>query len=309
MVNPPYASVILPTRDRPDQVAIAIRAILANTFRDIELVVVDQSAADTTTTLVKNIAARDPRLRLVRDAPLGSSHARNRGIAATEGQLAVFTDDDCVVASDWLAQIVAACRANPGTGAVCGSVLPAQHDPSAGFIVGFVPTTPDRLTGRLAKLRDGGIGANLAIRRQALEHIGGWDELLGAGSPFQGAGDRDLIYRVLAAGYALQHLPEARAVHHGFRNWKSGGPVIRGRFRGIGAAYTKHLRLRDPVALLLLIQALVQASANIVMSMITGRRPVGVGRMLALFSGIWGSFAYKVDPRTKRYQPRVGQQP
>ena len=95
-------------------------------------------------------------------------------------------------------------------------MIPAPHDTHAGFIVGYEPKQRERLHGRVAKLHDAGIGANMAFRRRAIDAVGGWDELLGAGSRFDGAGDRDLVYRVLDAGFALLHLPDARVVHHAF---------------------------------------------------------------------------------------------
>src|SRR6266536_960940 len=63
-----------------------------------------------------------------------------------------------------------------------------------------------------------------------MDAVGGWDELLGADSRFEGAGDRDLVYRVLGAGYLLLHLPAATVTHRGFRDWQTGGrPVGLGR--------------------------------------------------------------------------------
>src|SRR3981081_230840 len=101
---------------------------------------------------------------------------------------------------------------------------------------------------------------------------------MGGGGTFQGAADFDLIYRVLGAGYAMLQLPEARVIHHGFRDWEAGRRTTRGRYMGIGAAYTKHVRLGDPVAALLLLQQIGMAGANLASHVIRGQRPLGVGR-------------------------------
>lgn len=301
MATCPYLSVVLPTRNRPDQLANAVTTILASAFTDFELIVVDQSGDDLTAARMLRLIANHAPVRLVRDSGLGSSHARNLGVAASLGGVVVFTDDDCEVSPEWLGGIATAFAADAGVGVACGAVIPAPHDTDAGFIVGYRPRRRERLTGRTAKLFDGGIGANMAFRRQALDAVGGWDELLGAGSLFDGAGDRDLVYRVLGAGYALMHLPEAQVIHSGFRNWQTGGILMRGRFRGIGAAYAKHVRLGDAIAAMLLLQELALAVANIVRSVVLARRPLGIGRLWGLLSGFFASFAQTIDSSTKRY--------
>ena len=100
-------------------------------------------------------------------------------------------------------------------------MVPVACDTQEGFIVGYLPAKPGRMFGRLAKLRDGGIGANMAIRRSALEITGAFDEMLGAGGHFPSCEDGDMAYRMLKAGFALAHVPAAEVRHFGFRDWAS----------------------------------------------------------------------------------------
>jgi glycosyltransferase involved in cell wall biosynthesis len=302
---PVEVTVLIPTRDRQDELKLAIDSILASTFTNFELVIVAQGQTDAIEAEVRRVAANDTRVRVVCDSAFGSSRARNVGIQASSGSLIAFTDDDCAVSPDWLSQVVAEFRADPNLGAACGAVIAGPHDSSAGFIVGYVPKRRERMVGRLAKLREAGIGANMAFRRQAIDVVGGWDECLGAGSAFNGSGDFDLVYRVLGAGFVLLQMPGAYVVHHGFRNWEAGTSLIRGRYRGIGGAYCKHLRLGDPVAALLILQQVWLAGANLIANLVGGRRPLGVGRLAYLMLGIRESFGYRIDPKTKRYIPKA----
>jgi GT2 family glycosyltransferase len=305
MLTTPQVSIILPTRDRPEQLSAAIQAILGGRFDPFEVLVVDQSRSPATARLVRRVAQVDDRVRFVPDGgAVGSSHARNVGIAASRGELLVFTDDDCVASPYWLEELVSVFGRHPDVGAVSGAVVPGPHDSSAGFIVGYAPRRRERFRGRLAKLCVGGIGANMALRRSVLAAIGGWDEMLGAGAPFDGAADLDLLYRTLAAGYTVMHVPEASVIHHGFRDWAHGGRVIRGRFRGIAAVYAKHIRLGDTVALVLFAQQIWLACANIARSAVhLTLRPVGLGRLWALFAGAAASRKFEIDPRTRCYRP------
>jgi GT2 family glycosyltransferase len=272
-----------------------MESVLASRFRDFELVVVDQSRDRASEALVATLAERDPRIRRVADAGTGAARARNIGIAQTFGDIVVFTDDDCEPEPNWLGTLVEALQADSAAGIAFGAVIPAAHDPAHGFIVGFQPTRRARLTGRLAKLRDAGISANVAVRRKALCSTGGFDEMLGPGSYFPCAEDFDLTYRTLSGGYALLHVPEARLEHHGLRDWKSGSTLIMRTYVAIGAAYMKHLRARDVVGGVLLLQELGLAVLNIVKHAARLQGPFGFGRLKGLVTGIWRSFELDIE--------------
>jgi GT2 family glycosyltransferase len=197
--------------------------------------------------------------------------------------------------------MVGAVEADPAAGMAYGAVIPAAHDPRTGFIVGFTPTRRARLTGRLAKLRDAGISANVALRRSAWQATGGFDEMLGPGGYFPCAEDFDLTYRVLRQGYALLHLPDARVVHHGLRDWRSGSGLMFRTYIAIAAAYMKHVRLGDAVGIALLLQEIWRAAANIVRNMANRRSPVGFRRLAGLFVGVFRSFELGVERRHAIY--------
>ncbi len=167
----PSVTVIVCTRDRPDQLEPALKSVLASGFRDYELVVVDQSQDAATARIVQRFSDVDQRVRLIRDHGKGLSRARNTGIANSTGELIIFTDDDCQPETQWLSTIVDALCADPGAGIAFGSVIPAPCDPRLGFIVGYAPPRRQRLTSRLDKIRDGGIGANMGLRRRARTYL------------------------------------------------------------------------------------------------------------------------------------------
>jgi glycosyltransferase involved in cell wall biosynthesis len=87
----PTVNVVLPTYDRGDVVGDAIESVLDQTYRNLELLVVDGGSTDETLAVVESAA--DPRLSyLRRDEPEGVSAARNVGIRAAEGELVAFID-------------------------------------------------------------------------------------------------------------------------------------------------------------------------------------------------------------------------
>jgi SAM-dependent methyltransferase/GT2 family glycosyltransferase len=188
----------------------------------------------------------------------GLSAARNAALAATGAALLAFVDDDVVVEPGWLGWLCAP-FADPAVGAVCGLVLPAALDTEAqlafetvlgGLGRGFVPRRADRalLDGRLraAPVWDLGAGANMAVRRAALDAVGAFDERLGAGA----AGcseDSELWHRLLAAGWAVVYEPASVVEHEHRRTWPELERQAHAYLRGhVAALFVQFARTRHP---------------------------------------------------------------
>ena len=88
----PRVSVVVPTYTARALLAETLAAILAQTFTDFELIVVDDGSTDDTADYLASIA--DPRLRVVRQANAGVGAARNRGIDESRGAFVAFCDHD-----------------------------------------------------------------------------------------------------------------------------------------------------------------------------------------------------------------------
>lgn len=96
----PTFSVVICTYNRAPVLPRAIHTVLAQTFDDFELVVVDDGSTDRTGDLVTSIA--DRRIRYERQENAGLGAARNTGVARASGKYVVFLDDDDVALPGWL---------------------------------------------------------------------------------------------------------------------------------------------------------------------------------------------------------------
>jgi glycosyltransferase involved in cell wall biosynthesis len=92
----PSVSVIIPTHNRRDYVREAIASVVAQTYQDFELIVVDDGSDDDTGTLVAEFSPVCPSLRYVCQANQGVSVARNTGVALSSGHYLAFLDSDDV---------------------------------------------------------------------------------------------------------------------------------------------------------------------------------------------------------------------
>jgi dolichyl-phosphate beta-glucosyltransferase len=122
----PSLSIVLPCLDEAERLPGTLAAYLAHFPPDraeVELVVVDDGSTDGTTVIADQIAAADPRVRVVRTTRNhGKGHAVRTGIQASLGELVVFTDADGSYGPEQLERVVAALdRAPVAIGARLGS--------------------------------------------------------------------------------------------------------------------------------------------------------------------------------------------
>ncbi len=116
----PHISIVMPTYRREHTIRRAVAGILAQTYTDWELIIVNNAAEDC------GFDFADPRIRVHHHPERPSaSHARNRGLQYATGDLICFFDDDDEMFPDYLARFAAAFRENPQAGMVtCGMIRP-----------------------------------------------------------------------------------------------------------------------------------------------------------------------------------------
>jgi glycosyltransferase involved in cell wall biosynthesis len=189
----PLVTVVVPTRDRPEQLRACLRAVRQACAEGDEIVVVDSASRASSEVAA---VARAAGARLVRLEQPGASRARNAGWREAGNALVVFTDDDCLPLPGWTAAYAQRFTAEPE--------LTVAWGPATVTVEG-TGTTDVRVDGPARAVHGDDIGplgasCNLAVRIEALHEVGGFDELLGAGVPLRAAEDKDLLLRLLAAG-------------------------------------------------------------------------------------------------------------
>jgi glycosyltransferase involved in cell wall biosynthesis len=292
-------SVVVPTRNRPEQVAACAAALLrCEGFK--EAVFVDQSDDDKTLLAIAGIA--DPRLRHERSALRGATNGRNVGIQVTTGSIIAFTDDDCRPAVDWLTRIESIFATDPAAAVVCGRVWVPQELMSQGFAIGFEPNVRDWIGRFPPPNEDWGITANLAARRTVFERLGKFDPLLGPGAPLLCGEEPDLLFRVLRAGLKVVNAREVEVQHLGIRRHGAESTDL-WRTYGVGtaAALFKHIRLGDAEAAKLYLAHLAIMAKSITKKLVKGERPLGLRYTTAFVEGALKSLKFKIDRNQRLY--------
>jgi hypothetical protein len=179
----PRTSVLVPARDEETVIIAAVESALASQGVELEVIVLDDGSRDKTASLVKAIARRDPRVRLIPGPPLpagwcGKQHACWALAQAARHPLLVFVDADVRLAPEGLARLAAFQRAS---GADLVSGIPRQETgtwlerlviPLIHFILlGFLPLAWMR-TSRSSAFA-AGCGQLFLTSRQAYDRMGG----------------------------------------------------------------------------------------------------------------------------------------
>lgn len=106
----PVVSIILPTFNRADTILRAVRSVLAQSFSDWELLVIDDGSTDDTAALVTGL---DARIHIIHQKNAGVYVARNNGLKRSRGEYITFLDSDDEWMPNFLAITVAFLRAHP----------------------------------------------------------------------------------------------------------------------------------------------------------------------------------------------------
>lgn len=168
-------SVVIPTRDRPELLALTLRTALWQEQVATEVIVVDDGSHPGTAALISQVG--HPRLRLlVNTEPRGVSAARNRGIAAAAGRWIAFLDDDDLWSPNKLRLQLTAANAQNAGWVYAGDV---SVDDDLRVCSGAPPPAPEDLVADLRRHNAVPAGAsNVTVRREILDRIGGFDPAL-----------------------------------------------------------------------------------------------------------------------------------
>jgi O-antigen biosynthesis protein len=279
VASAPFVSVVVCTRDRPDQIKKCLNRLTRQKYPRYEVVVVDNApTSDALRGVVEDQPGGEAEFRYCVEPRPGLSWARNAGVVAAKSDIIAFLDDDDEPDEYWLAGIAEGFARNDRIGCVSGIVLPARldnaveqyfeqiggHSKGRGFVRDtFSKSGPQS---PLYPLPPFGVGANMAFRREVLDRIGGFDTALGAGTPTSGGEDTLALTLVLLSDYEIAYEPAALMWHHHRQDMASLNRQLHGYSVGLTAFYAALLR-RRPGTLFGLLKLLPSAGGYL-----TGRR-------------------------------------
>jgi GT2 family glycosyltransferase len=206
--GPPLASVIIPTRSRPEQLKLCLTALSRDGDEVPKEVIIIDDGSPLRLAVEIEASAGATDVQLLRQQGAGPAAARNRGAAEARGKLLIFLDDDCRPQPGWLEAIVRELKGSDpilvGGPIINGSTANifseatqllvdyvSHRSVTAGLAWGFLPS------------------CNLAISRESFARLGGFDESFS----FAGGEDREFCARALRQGLEIRFLNDVVVRH------------------------------------------------------------------------------------------------
>ena len=222
MTEPIDISVIICTYNRSVLLPDVLRSVLHQTVAGInyEVIVVDNNSTDDTRIVIHSfIDAGAGKLQYLFEGKQGVSHARNAAIEKARAPILAFTDDDVLVAPDWIATIHRAFEEHPEVGFVGGKVLPrwlaqppawltpAHWSPLALQDYGNSPILLN------SESKFGLVAANLAFRRSVIDEVGNFcSDFQRCQDQIGSLEDHELLLRAMAAGKQGLYFPDLTVI-------------------------------------------------------------------------------------------------
>jgi glycosyltransferase involved in cell wall biosynthesis len=197
-MNELLVSVVIPAYNRAHSVRRSVDSVLRQTYRPLEVIVVDDGSTDGTADVLHSY---DGRIKLIRQSNGGPSLARNTGVAHARGEIIAFLDSDDTWQPEKLERQVRLMQSGGSQVPCCvcnaetvadGLLLPSSFDSagvSSGFSEGFWLNPAELIATRFLLFNQ-----VVAIRRESFEKIGGFNESMRI------LEDHDLAFRLSLLG-------------------------------------------------------------------------------------------------------------
>ncbi|PSN20054.1 glycosyl transferase family 2 [filamentous cyanobacterium CCP5] len=199
-----FASVIIPVYNDAERLKLCLEALAKQSYPDnqFEILVVDNASTED----IKSVAEAFPQVVLIHESQPGSYAARNRGIAAAEGQILAFTDSDCIPSSGWLENGVRQFLNIPNCGIVAGKIEFFFKDSNCPNAVELYDSI--ELLQQEEYVKQGwGATANLFTTPAVFTKAGLFNAELKSG------GDFEWGRRVAAQNYEISYAPDSVVAH------------------------------------------------------------------------------------------------
>jgi biofilm PGA synthesis N-glycosyltransferase PgaC len=202
----PGVTILIPAYNEGPVIATSVRAALASSYPELEVLVLDDGSKDDTAQVAREVTADDPRCEVVRDeVNRGKAERLNIGFARARHDLIVVTDADAHLHPLAVRRLVERISRSPMVAAVAGGpfvtnrayLISALQVLEAAAVIGLIRRTHS-LTGRVGVVA----GVCGLFRRDAVLGVGGYDDVMATE-------DIDLTWRLLLDGWHTAYAPDA----------------------------------------------------------------------------------------------------
>jgi cellulose synthase/poly-beta-1,6-N-acetylglucosamine synthase-like glycosyltransferase len=194
VIETTIVSIILPVYNDQDTIAESLRTLMNQSYKNLEIIIVNDGSTDSTRALAQEITNGDSRVKIVDIDHSGTSYAKNSGFNLSRGPIIFFAEGDALYADDYVLKSVNCIHEDPKVGGVC--VLGGIWEVRETFVTRCIDAENQI---KHSLIHRGKMEPYFAwvFTRETLEKVGLYDVKL------KQAEDRDLFARVKEAGYEI----------------------------------------------------------------------------------------------------------
>ena len=201
-------SIIISTINRVGELNLLFESLIRQTYKDFEVIIVDQNTDERLIPVVERYSS-SVNITHINSQSRGASRGRNIGIVNSQGEIAIFPDDDCVYPPDLLELSVLSFGKNQGARCLIGMLIDPQGKPHSRWY----PEKTTLATNLSALVI--GFEPVLIIQRSLINKLEGFDETIGIGSqtPWGSGEGSDMCIRALQLNEILLIDPSLKIIH------------------------------------------------------------------------------------------------
>lgn len=224
-------SICICTKNRKKSLKMCVDSILANTNLPNEVMIVNQGDKKIKKSLFKKTNIN---IRIFNQSVSNLSKGRNLAILKAKSNILIFTDDDCIVAKDWIKEVSVVFKKNPECVGVFGQVLPyKKNDHNLEICPSTITKTSEYIiSDPIYHAQSIGFGNNMAYRKSIFQRLGGFKMWLGPGSIGMNADDAEMTTRLLFYGIKILYEPKIIVYHDRWIRMKEYPKTMRRYFVG-----------------------------------------------------------------------------
>ena len=215
-------SVIIPTYNRAEMLRKCVISVCQNTYKDIEVLIVDNASTDNTQEVIRRCIDNDNRIHYTKlEVNMMAAGGRNAGIRIARGEFLLFLDNDNIVEKNMIEELVIAFSKKKEAGMIGALSLNGDSIWSLGSFYNFWTLRSINFMGEKPFYKDEITKEyyqtclcqnNMMVKRECIRKIGGFDRQYYAMYE-----EADFGYRLCKAGYKSFFYPKAITHHMGYR--------------------------------------------------------------------------------------------
>ncbi len=207
----PFISIVIANYNGKNYLRTCLTSLFNSSIKKYEVIIIDNNSTDNSVEIIEEFKKKDPRIKILRNkVNIGVPASRNRAISECKGEIIILLDNDTEVKKDSLEKLLEPLINNQDIGAAQALLIDFENRnliqmagghliPQAIWLMGFYEREQyKKIKPKLGNMNIIAISAALAVKKEVVDKINGYDSLL-----YNYTDDLDFSWRIWIAGFRV----------------------------------------------------------------------------------------------------------